>query len=222
MNRIVGTLLLLFVLGHGPVPAQTTGVVTGIVTGTQLEIGQPDGTTVVRLLGIRAPRPGSIVEGGEPHGAATLAWLASTVRGQHVVLVADGQAADRDEDGRPRRYLRMTDGQLLNEIMVAAGIAGVDHRCDCTLLPRLLTLERRARGRGLGMWNDRLWQRHRAGETDPVVIQTPILRAPSQRSIEAYVRRLGVAPWVDRQRAFEEAMAELERKAEGRDRRDDP
>lgn len=99
----------------------------------------------VRLIGIDAP------EGGKPLAAEAADALAALVAGT-TCLEAD--TTDRDRFGRLLRYAWTSAGTLVNEAMVAGGLAVVATYPPDTryLTSRYEPAEQRARAAGLGLW----------------------------------------------------------------------
>jgi len=116
-----------------------------------------DGDTVVlsdnrhiRLLAINAPE----VEGkrlAEPGGEAAKRWLKARVEGQRVSLEAGQQKFDKY--GRSLFYLFDAQGRLINEQLLAKGLAVLSiHPPNLKYLSRLQQVQQRAEAQGLGIW----------------------------------------------------------------------
>jgi len=116
-----------------------------------------DGDTVVlrdnrhvRLLAINTPE----VEGerlAEPGGEAAKRWLKAQLEGQRVSLEADQQKFDKY--GRALFYLFDAQGRLINEQLLAKGLAVLSvHPPNLKYLPRLQQAQQRAEAQGLGIW----------------------------------------------------------------------
>jgi len=117
-----------------------------------------DGDTVilddkrhVRLLAINAPE----VEGtrhAEPGGEAAKHWLKRRVEGETVQLVGDEQS--RDKYGRSLFYLFDSQGQLVNEQLLAKGLAVLSiHPPNLKYLARLQAAQSQAQRQRRGLWS---------------------------------------------------------------------
>jgi len=112
--------------------------------GDSLTVRCDDNTLLnVRLYGIDAP------ELKQAYGLHAKKLLASLALRQTL----DVQALDTDRYGRIVALVRLKDGTLLNEVMVAEGLAWVyDQYCQEYLCPRLRALEAQARRERHGLW----------------------------------------------------------------------
>lgn len=117
-----------------------------------------DGDTVVlsdnrhvRLLSINTPE----VEGkrhAEPGGEAAKRWLKTHIEGKRVELVADQQHVDKY--GRSLFYLFDLQGHLINEQLLAKGLAMLSiHPPNLKYVARLQNAQRQAEAQRLGVWN---------------------------------------------------------------------
>jgi len=116
-----------------------------------------DGDTVVlsdnrhvRLLAINAPE----IEGkrpAEPGGEAAKRWLKAQIEGKRVKLIGDQQKYDKY--GRALFYLFDAQGRLINEQLLAKGLAVLSiYPPNLKYLPRLQQAQQRAEAQGLGVW----------------------------------------------------------------------
>jgi len=112
--------------------------------GDSLTVRLGDNALVtLRLYGIDAP------ELRQPSGRSARKRLAALALRQTL----DVQALDTDRYGRTVALVRLGDGALLNEIMVAEGLAWVyDQYCQADICPRLHALEAQARQERRGLW----------------------------------------------------------------------
>jgi len=111
--------------------------------------------TRVRLIGIDAPEVDHPEYGrkGEPYGAEATAYLRKLVEGKTVRLESGSEAEDKY--GRTLAYLFLPDGLFVNRSMVEAGYAETYRRFDFIYKEEFLNLEKKARSRKIGMWQDR-------------------------------------------------------------------
>lgn len=120
--------------------------VTGVTDGDTLDVRFEDGTAgPVRLIGVDAP------EGGQALAAEAQAYLTSLIDGP---LCLEMDVTDRDGLGRLLRYAWRRDGTLLNEAMVAAGLALVVTYPPDTkyVTSRYEPAVAQARAAGRGLW----------------------------------------------------------------------
>lgn len=112
--------------------------------GDSLTVRRNNGALVnVRLYGIDAP------ELKQASGPAAKKLLVSLAARQSLNV----QSVDRDRYGRTVALVRLKDGRLINEAMVAQGQAWVyDQYCREELCARLRELEDQARAEGRGLW----------------------------------------------------------------------
>jgi len=117
-----------------------------------------DGDTVVlsanrhvRLLAINTPEVASKKRKAELGGEAARQWLKKHIEGQRVRLVADQQKFDKY--GRALFYLFDSQGRLINEQLLANGLAVLSiHPPNLKYLPRLQRAQQRAEAQSLGVW----------------------------------------------------------------------
>jgi len=117
-----------------------------------------DGDTVVlsdnrhvRLLAINTPEVKSKKRRAEAGGEAAKNWLKQQIEGQTVRLEAGQQKFDNY--GRSLFYLFDSQGRLINEQLLAKGLAVLSiHPPNLKYLPRLQVAQRRAESQRLGVW----------------------------------------------------------------------
>jgi micrococcal nuclease len=121
-----------------------------------------DGDTVVltsevrvRLIGIDAPEVDHSDYGlkGEPYGVEATEYLRALIGSKPVRLESGSEP--QDKYGRTLAYLFLPDGVFVNQKMVEAGFAETYRRFDFKYKQQFLELEKKARSRKLGMWQDR-------------------------------------------------------------------
>lgn len=106
----------------------------------------------VQLIGVDAP---DVAAGG--FGEECLSWQARKVaanlfaENREVSLEQDDKVGDTDPHLRLLRYVRLADGRLMNEALLAEGMARV-YDTDFNQREAFEALERAARAEGRGIW----------------------------------------------------------------------
>ena len=118
--------------------------VKGVHDGDTITARRNDKTVVtLRLYGIDAP------ELKQAYGRHAQQLLSSLAARQRLVV----EPLDTDRYGRTVALVRLPDGTLLNEVLVAEGLAWVyEEYCHEDLCKHLRELERQARRERLGLW----------------------------------------------------------------------
>jgi micrococcal nuclease len=107
----------------------------------------------VRYIGIDTPETAGSPEGAEPFGDEAAARNRGLVEDERVCLEQD--ASDVDRFDRLLRYVWLEDGRLVNEVLVAEGLAdAVRFPPDTKRTETLEAAEARARRAGSGIWGD--------------------------------------------------------------------
>ena len=132
--------------------------VVRVIDGDTIEIDLPDGpspATQVRLWGIdvseKADVPGNRSAGAVADAAA--AFVRQRCRGRAVRLRLEAHRL-REHDGRLLAYVELPDGSLLNEQLLAHGLARADERFDHRLRERFAMIEYQARHDRIGLWTE--------------------------------------------------------------------
>lgn len=139
--------------------------VAHVVDGDTLHVAARDGdssVTRVRLWGINAPEmshPGLRV-GAEPLGDEATHYLRELAEGRTVKLVLEPHRV-RDRYERVLAFVELPDGRVLNEEMLAAGLARADDRWAHRRQDRFALLEQQARHDARGIWQRAPPQRQR-------------------------------------------------------------
>ncbi|MEM9790585.1 MAG: thermonuclease family protein [Planctomycetota bacterium] len=133
-----------------------TASVVGVLDGDTIDIDLPDGdhaTTRVRLWGVDTPEVGKAELGTEDEPGAAEAEAATRrwAVGREVVLELEPHST-RGHYGRLLAYVRLPEGDLLNERLLLEGLARADGRFAHHREERFALLEEQARKRGLGLW----------------------------------------------------------------------
>ena len=135
-------------------PPCTWAKVTRIVDGDTVHVLIGGRDESVRYIGIDTPE---LKSGQTP--AAAYADEATTFNRDLVLNVdvcLERDVSDRDRFGRLLRYVWLADGRMVNEELLAAGLAVVaTFPPDVKYIePRFLTLQHQAREAGLGVWSE--------------------------------------------------------------------
>lgn len=128
-----------------------TAVVLRVFDGDTVEVDLEDSLETVRYIGIDATDAG---RDGEPAGcfsSEASARNAELVLGNTVWLEAD--TSDRDSSGRLLRYVYLTDGVMVNLLLVEGGYAGASELPPDTRHSAVLKAANdRAKEAGVGWW----------------------------------------------------------------------
>ena len=160
LKALPATLLLLLLSVVTLQAAEVHGRVSWVYDGDTLEV---TGVGRVRLLGIDTPE----YEAGprdrfyrnnfaiRPELLRRIARQATErmivlAKGEDVRLESDGTL--RDRHGRLLAYVYLSDGRLLNRLLLEEGLATVFRRYDFRRKDEFLTVENDARGKELGLW----------------------------------------------------------------------
>lgn len=158
-----------------------TGRVARLLDGDTLALA--DGA-LVRLVGIRAPKP-------PPEGPPDSRWpeaardaLAALARGRAVRLGYGGRREDRH--GRLLAHLFRDDGLWIQGALLARGLARVySFRDNRALVREMLAIEAEARAAGRGIWSDAAYAVRRAGPHLPrarfLIVEGRVRRAVEAR-----------------------------------------
>lgn len=152
--------IALFACAEEPSPA-LQGTVSWIHDGDTIEISN---IGKVRLIGIDTPerdnsnRDRYLLSQGV--SAARLRTIYQTakefnirhVKGQHVTLSLD--QPPRDRHGRLLAYIHLSDGRLLNRVLLEKGLAVVYRKFSFKLKEDFLAAEKLARQAKAGLWAD--------------------------------------------------------------------
>jgi endonuclease YncB( thermonuclease family) len=133
-------------------------LVTRVIDGDTFELAAPDGgkpTTRVRFWGINAPEldhDGPPIE-HQPWGPEAKHFTRSAAEGKRVKLTLE-PARVRDNFGRLLAFVELPDGHVLNEELLARGLARADGRWTHRWLQRYTLLEQQAKHDKVGMWGE--------------------------------------------------------------------
>lgn len=145
----LGALLVFFVAG-GALAGQWRATVEAVLDGDTLAL---TGGERLRLRGIDAPEVPRKGAPGQYYARKSTQILAALVSGRTLVL--DRDELDTDRYGRLVGVARLTDGRIVNLLMIEHGAAFVyPHPSDrdSELAGRLLAAQARAMAEGQGFW----------------------------------------------------------------------
>lgn len=134
-----------------------TFVVDRVVDGDTLILRVWDGdssTTRVRLWGIDSPElaaPGRGRPVADPWAEAARDRVQALVEGRRVYLELEPSRV-RGRHGRVLAFVRMPDGEWLNERLLVEGLAAADNRWPHRHVDRYRQLEHQAKRSGAGIW----------------------------------------------------------------------
>ncbi len=130
--------------------------VAHVIDGDTLDLRVRDGrfpTTRVRLWGIDTPETARLDRGrpAEPLAQEATRFVHERCAGRRVTLYLEPHRV-RGTYGRVLAFVELPDGRVLNEALLAAGLARADRRFSHTWMDRYTGLERQARADGVGVW----------------------------------------------------------------------
>ena len=148
--RAIFALLMVLCLASGVLAGEWRVTVSAVLDGDTLVL---EGGERLRLRGIDAPEVSHKGRAGQYHGRKSTERLAALVSGRTLVL--DRDELDTDRYGRLVGVARLTDGRVVNLLMIEHGAAFVyPHPSDKDqgLARRLLDAQISAMSRGAGFW----------------------------------------------------------------------
>jgi micrococcal nuclease len=153
-GRIVFALWLVLCLATGVLAGEWRVAVSAVLDGDTLVL---KGGERLRLRGIDAPEVSHKGKAGQYYGRKSAQRLAALVSGQTLVL--DRDELNTDRYGRLVGVARLSDGRIVNLLMIEHGAAFVyPHPSDKDqgLARRLLAAQITAMSRGAGFWPELL------------------------------------------------------------------
>jgi len=130
--------------------------VVKVVDGDTLDVDAPDGsapTTRVRLWGVDTPEVAGGGRGEMHYGPEASAYAKRLLTDQSVRLELVTDRKTRDRYGRLLAYVRLDNGEMFNEMLIASGHAYADPRFNHPRRDRMAQLEETARAKRVGLWN---------------------------------------------------------------------
>ncbi len=130
--------------------------VINIVDGDTIDIDVPDASykrTRIRLWGIDTPETKSNKYGQMYFGPEASKFTEDLVMGKKVTVYLDQGNKTRGKYGRLLGYIRLPDGNFLNETLISEGLAYADLRFRHSFYNKYKQLEALARKQKKGLWN---------------------------------------------------------------------
>lgn len=132
-------------------------LVAGVVDGDTLDLAAADGeraTTRLRLIGVDTPETSHPTVGEMYYGQAATDFVRATVDGRRVTVLLDTVSAERDRYGRLLAYVVLSDGRVLNELLVRQGFGYADLRFEHTRFDAFVRLMEDAIADKAGLWEE--------------------------------------------------------------------
>ncbi|MBN1392950.1 MAG: thermonuclease family protein [Sedimentisphaerales bacterium] len=133
-----------------------TFTVLKVVDGDTIDIGFPDGEnehTRVRLLGVDTPETKHPEKGVMYFGPEAADFTAESALGKQVTIYLE-ETRTRDKYNRLLAYIKLPDGEFLNESLLNEGFAYSDARFRHSFFYKYQRLEKIARGQKRGLWKE--------------------------------------------------------------------
>ena len=130
-------------------------VVVKVVDGDTIDINIPDADyphTRIRLWGVDTPETAKSPGGEMYFGDEASEFAKELTLGKTVTVYLDEGNNTRGKYGRLLAYVKLPDGQYLNEMLLAEGYAYADLRFDHSLYNKYRQLEASARSLKKGLW----------------------------------------------------------------------
>lgn len=126
-----------------------------LIDADTLMVKQDNVVKKIQLIGVDAP---DVAQGGNYKQCLSIEArkkVAELFReNREVILDKDGELGDTDVHGRLLRYVRLADGRLVNEVLLAEGLAHEFHPSDKSYgkQEQFESLQKTARAENLGLW----------------------------------------------------------------------
>ena len=128
--------------------------VAGVIDGDTLDLAVADGdrpTTRVRLWGVDTPEAARDGRPAEPFAENATQRVRELAYGTTVAVTLEPHRP-RGRYGRLLAYITLADGSVLNERLLAEGLARADDRWPHRAMGRYTQLQAQARHEGWGLW----------------------------------------------------------------------
>ena len=121
-----------------------------VIDGDTIDVDIGGRIERVRLILVDTPEVHGTVE---CYGSEASAYVKSLVPGG-AIMTLESDVSDRDRYGRLLRYVYLSDGRMLNEVLVRDGYATLaTYPPDLKYVDRIRSAEQYARDSGLGLWS---------------------------------------------------------------------
>ena len=131
--------------------------VINIVDGDTIDIDVPDGAyekTRIRLLGIDTPEAAHSPQGAMYYGKEASEFAEKLYLGKEVTVLIDTVSRARDKYDRLLAYLVLSDGTVVNELLVKEGFAYADLRFAHSQYQNYTKMQDEAIQEKRGLWED--------------------------------------------------------------------
>ena len=131
--------------------------VLNVIDGDTFDIDIPDGrnqSTRIRLLGIDTPETGGEESGVMYFGPQAAEFTKKLILGKSVTVYLDSPNPTRGKYGRLLAYVKLPDGNFLNEVLLTEGYAYADSRFSHSFYNKYRQLQSRARSGKKGLWQN--------------------------------------------------------------------
>jgi micrococcal nuclease len=129
--------------------------VAKVVDGDTIDLAIPDGkyqTTRVRLLGVDTPETKNPKTGVMYFGPEASEFTHKLCENKSVTVLLDTVAEQRDKYGRLLAYIRLPDGSILDERLIAEGFGYADSRFEHSFYDKYAQLQEQAIEKKRGLW----------------------------------------------------------------------
>jgi len=134
-----------------------TFTVVNVIDGDTFDIDIPDGEyehTRIRLLGIDTPETHSEQTGMMYFGPEAAEFTKELTLGKSVTVYLDSPNPTRGRYGRLLAYIKLPDGDFLNEVLLTEGYAYADTRFSHSFYNKYRQLQSRAKSSKKGLWQN--------------------------------------------------------------------
>jgi endonuclease YncB( thermonuclease family) len=133
-------------------PPGVPALVVHVIDGDTVEVDSVlDGHATVRYIGIDTPETGALGQPEACYGQEASSRNQELVEGKTVFLEKD--VSETDQSGHLLRYVYLEHGQMVNELLVAEGLAQASpYPPDVKHQERFSAAQQQARDAGRGLW----------------------------------------------------------------------
>jgi micrococcal nuclease len=131
--------------------------VAKIIDGDTIDLAIPDGTyqtTRVRLLGVDTPETKNPNTGVMYFGPEASEFTRKLCENQRVTVLLDTVAEQRDRYGRILAHVRLPDGSILGQQLIAEGYGYADLRFEHSFYDTYAQLQEQAIREKKGLWKE--------------------------------------------------------------------